>query len=197
MARRRFSSRRAFSRSNRRKLVWARDANGLVLPVDAPGDPQRFFPLSNFESDYGAGLIGCTIMRIRGVITAALVGDTEVGVQGYGACRVAARITDHVDANSTDYVDGTMYGTQAQADWFMFEPFMLDAGGEIASGDSAEASAAMEIRHVDVRARRRLDELNQTLEMLVGRPAEDSTFPPFNTMPVRVRYDLSVLVALP
>lgn len=176
--------------------MWARDANGVVLPITEPGGTQRFFPLSNFEGDYGAGLIGCTIMRIRGVITAALVGDTNL-VQGYGAARFVARITDHVDANSTDYVDGTLYGSQAQADWFMFEPFMLDAHGEILSGDIAEATAASEIRHVDVRARRRLDELSSTMEVLVGRPEEDSTFPPFNTMPMRLRWDLSVLVALP
>jgi len=194
---RRSSSRRGFSCRPKRKLVWARDANGVVLPIDEPGGTQRFFPLSNFEGDYGAGLIGVTIMRIRGVITAALVGDTESLVQGYGAARFVARVTDHVDANSTDYVDGTLYGSQAQADWFMFEPFMLDAHGEIPSGEIAEASAASEIRHVDVRARRRLDELSSTVEVLVGRPEEDSTFPPFNTMPIRLRWDLSILVALP
>jgi len=194
MATRRFSSRRAVR--PKRKLIWTRNADGVVIPTDDPAGTQNRYLLDHFEGQYAGDLIGCTIMRIRGVITAALVGDSDAQ-EGYAAIRCAARVTDHADINQTDYANDALYMGQAYADWMLFEPFMLDASGAIASGEIAEASAGSEIRRVDVRAKRRLGELGETLELLVGRPATNSGDPPFNTMAVRVRWDLSILIALP
>lgn len=195
MARTRFSNRRALQRRPRRKLIWARDSDGVIIPVDTVSTFNRYL-LDSFETDYGANLIGCTIMRVRGVITAALAGDSDTQ-DGYAAARVGMRITDHADLDQTDYAEGAMYGGQAQADWFFFEPFMLDAGSDIAAGDHAELTSGSEIRHIDVRSRRRIGELQETLELIAGRPASTSTSPPFNTMAIRLRWDLSVLIALP
>jgi len=196
MATRRSSSRRALSRAPRRKLIWARHSDGLVIPVDDPAGTQNRYILGHFEDIYDADLIGCTIMRIRGVISAGLVGDSDTQ-QGYAAIRCGIRVTDHADQDQTDYANDAMYESQAYADWMAFEPFMLDALGDIESGEIAEATAGSEIRRVDVRSKRKLQELGETLELVVGRPATDSADPPFNTMAVRVRWDLSVLVALP
>jgi len=74
---------------------------------------------------------------------------------------------------------------------------MLDALGAIAAEDIAEATAASEVRRIDVRSRRKLGELNETLELLAGRPVTGGQDPPANTMAVRLRWDLSILVALP
>lgn len=196
MPTRRSSSRRGFRARPRRKLIWARHADGIIIPTGDPAGTQGRYLLEHFEDRYDADLIGCTIMRIRGTITAALVGDSDAQ-EGYAAIRCGARVTDHADLDQTDYANNAMYESQAYADWMMFEPFMLDASGAIDSGEIAEASAASEIRRVDVRAKRRLQELNETLELLVGRPATDSSEPPFNTMAARVRWDLSILIALP
>lgn len=194
MARTRFSSRRALK--PRRKLVWARHSDGIVIPVDDPAGTQNRYLLDDFETRYSADLIGVTIMRIRGVMTAGLVGDSDAQ-EGYGAIRVGVRVTDHADINQTDYSNDAMYDTQAYADWMLFEPFMLDALGAIASGDIAEATAGSEVRRIDVKSRRKLGELGETLELVAGRPVTGGVDPPANTMAVRLRWDLSILVALP
>lgn len=193
---RRRSFRSPLPRRPRRKLIWARYAQGVVVN---PGGTFQGLPLNNFETLYGANLIGATVFRIRGVISATLVGPTNpVGAQAYAAVRCGMRVTDHSDINQTDYQVGAMYLNQAHADWFMFEPFMLDNAGTIAANtDEVDTTAASEIRHVDVKARRRIDELEQSLEFLVGAPAPGSTAPPENTSGARIRWDLSILVALP
>lgn len=187
-----FRTRSSRPRAPRRKLVWARNAMGVVVNS---GGTFSHFPLAQFEGTFGAQLIGCTIMRIRGVASAALVG-ASVG-EAFAAVRLAARITDHADLAPTDYAIGAMFGNQAQADWFMFEPFMLDNSGVTLANEEVDTTSASEIRQIDVRARRKFEELDQTLEILVGAPAPASTQPPFNTAGVRVRWDLSYLIALP
>lgn len=195
MARTRFSSRRGFSRPARRKLVWVRNAQGVVIN---PGGTFSSFPLGQFEGSYGAQLIGCTVMRIRGVMSACIVGNaTPAGSEAYAAVRFAIRITDHSDLAIGDYAIGALYGNQAQADWFCFEPFMLDNGGTTTAGNEVDTTAASEIRRIDVKSRRKLEELDQVVEILAGAPAPGSTQPPENTAGVRLRWDLSYLVALP
>ena len=164
-----------------------------------PGGTFNGLPLNNFETLYGANLIGATVMRVRGVISATLVGPTTpVNAQAYAAIRCGMRVTDHSDVAFGDYQVGAMFLNQAHADWFMFEPFMLDNAGTIAaSTDEVDTTAASEIRHVDVKARRKIEELEDTLEFLVGAPPPASAQPPENTAGVRVRWDLSILVALP
>lgn len=185
-------SRRSRTSSPRRKLVWARHASSVLVNE---GGLLSIFPLSQFEGTYGAQLIGSTVMRVRGVICCALFGGSSL-TPANGAIRVAARITDHADVAAQDYAIGAMYGNQAQADWFMFEPFLLDNGGGALNGsEEADMTSASEIRHIDVRARRRFQELDQTVEMLIGSPAVDA--PPGFSSAVRVSLDLSFLIALP
>ena len=162
-----------------------------------PGGTFQHFPLGQFEGTFGAQLIGCTVMRIRGVASAAIVGDPTPSVaEAYAAVRLGARIIDHVDIAPTDYAVGAMYGNQAQADWFMFEPFMLDNSGTTTAGQEVDTTSASEIRMIDVKARRKIDELDQTVQILAGAPAPGSTQPPENTVGVRLRWDLSFLIAL-
>lgn len=184
--------RRARVTTAARKLVWARTAGGVVVNT---GGLLSVFPLSQFEGSYGAQLIGCTIMRTRGVISAALVG-ASVG-ESFAAVRFACRITDHADLAAQDYAIGAMYGNQAQADWFIFEPFMLDNSGISTANEEVDTTSASEIRLIDVKARRRFQELDQVAELLIGAPAPASTTPPANTAAVRIRWDLSFLIALP
>jgi len=194
MVMRRSSNRRA-PRAPRRKLVWVRNAQGVVI---GPGGNFSSFPLGQFEGSYGAQLIGCTIMRIRGTMSACIVGNaTPAGTEAFAAIRFGIRITDHADLALGDYAIGAMYGNQAQADWFCFESFMLDNGGTTTAGNEVDTTAASEIRRIDVKSRRRLDELDQVVEILAGAPAPGSTQPPENTAQVRLRWDLSYLVALP
>lgn len=191
---RRSSFRRPGIRRPRRKLIWARHAFGVVVGV---GGTFSSFPLGILEAQYGAQLIGATIMRVRGVITCTITNSIPPTAQAYAAIRIGLRVTDHADLAPQDYGVGAMYGNQAHADWFMFEPFMLDNAGVATLDEEVDTTAASEIRHIDVRARRKIEELDQTVEMLIGAPAPGSTNPPESTAQVRVRGDLSLLVALP
>ena len=181
-------------RRPRRKLVWVRNAGGVVVN---PGGHLSTFPLQGFETSYGAQLIGATIMRVRGVITCTITDSQPPAAQAYAALRFAMRMTDHSDPLQQDYAVGAMYGTQQYADWFMFEPFMLDNAGAATLGEEVDTTSASEIRIVDVKARRKIDELGVTAEILIGSPAPGSTNPPESTAGVRCRWDLSILVALP
>ena len=185
---------RSTSRRPRRKLVWARHAGRVQLN---PGGLLALAPLSTFEGIYAANLVGCTLMGVRGVITATVKGPTGVGgAQGIAGCRVGMRITDHGDLAPQDYAIGAMYGNQAHADWFLFEPFCLDNAGTIAAAtDEVDTTAASEIRQIRNKSMRRFQELEQTVEMILGTPDPAGGLP--NQCPISVSWDLSLLIALP
>lgn len=177
---------------NRRKLIWVRDASSLTVN---PGGLLARAPLQSFEGSLGAQLIGATVTRVRGVVAATLRGPTGAGDPAIASVRMAMRITDHGDLAPQDYAIGALYGNQAQADWFFFEPFALMSGSLATDLDEADNTSGSEIRRIDVRSKRRFDELDQTVEMLIGAPAIAG--PPVNTCGMALRWDLSFLIMLP
>lgn len=187
---------RTTARRPRRKLIWARTTHTALIN---PGGQLVSTPLATFETTYGAQLIGATLMAVRGVVCVTLRGPTVIGGNpAIGRVRMGMRITDHSDLAPVDYALGAMYGNQAHADWFLFEPFCLDNAGTIATAtDEVDTTAASEIRQINCRARRRFQELDQTLEMIVGSPAPGAGPPPENTTPISYNADLSILIALP
>lgn len=190
---RRTSNFRSRSRRPQRKLIWARHASLVTL---APGGLLALAPLQELETTYGAQLIGATIMRVRGVISATIAGTSDG--DAFSAFRIGMRVTDHADNAPQDYAIGAMYTFQAHADWFLFEPFMLDNSGASVAGEEVDTTAASEIRLVDVKARRKIQELDQTVEMVIGSPSPTGPITlPKASVNTRVRWDFSILVALP
>lgn len=137
---RRGSSRRG-GPSVRRKKVWARAIyQDSTVPV-AGG----FYalPLLDFENEYGADLLGCTIMRVRG----------QLEYTGDGPAVAAMRIITESSFATLGADDDPT--TDRHADWFFYQP--MNTG--------SDTSAVFD---VDVQSMRKLDELGQTLLLAVG-----------------------------
>lgn len=130
------SGRRSSSRSGpRRKWVWAREdvteqtiAASGVLHTDA---------LAQFETAYGADLLGATIMRVRGqmVHDQSIVAGMRVFTQDTLAGLTASNGPD----------------ADQHADWFVYQASFVEAAG------------TRRVVELDIRAARKLEELGQSL----------------------------------
>lgn len=169
----------------RRKLVWARQSQqavtvtGAVAPALAA--PTRLDALDQFVAAYGAALIGCTIVRIRGVLGLvqpvanaqnmtfnAYIGDANDIVRGPNA--------------NDNYYDNNAAGK----DYFAVEPFFSPG---IAS-DNKVGSTEVQARLIDVRSMRKLEEVSQRLIF---------DFSAFSAGATTINWtmDLSILLMLP
>lgn len=167
-------------RSDRRKFIWARVFDSTSITGDAVGTDL----LSEFETAYGAQLIGCTITRIRGYFFAW---GSNTTAEAQDAFRMGIRVTSgFLELNPLDQ-DNSPWNDD-WADWMAWEPYVTVpalAGAELLGPDTLVA------RQIDVRSKRRLDELNQRLVMLYGgNPAAP-------TITWGVGYDLSIGIQLP
>lgn len=138
MAARRTVSRGTARRSPRRKLVWAR-VTGLNVDITA-GTATFTNALATFETAYGASLLGCTIMRVRGMI--------YPGTQADGGVIVAGLRVMEDSEFTVGYTAAAGPGTDLHADWMYWE---------------AIPSSRNEGHYFDVRAMRKIDELSQGL----------------------------------
>lgn len=166
----------------RRRLIWARSFNSgttEAASVDpAFTAPLTFNLLSTFETNYGANLVGITVMRIRGHY--AILGANTDTV----AVRAGIRVGDGQDFTTVSS-DEDLYNPAtnggAFSDWMSFE---------VMGSTPGYVNPDAQYRLVDVRSMRKIDELGQQLGLQVsGRAdaAEDFVF----------AYDLSILLALP
>jgi len=191
---RRITSRRVPTR--KRKLVWARTFQSAILDPEGVNTDNAFraFPLERFETEYESQLLGSTIRAVRGVITATLVEPAgSQTVEAFGSARFAMRVFDAVPIDP-EYTYDTLYDEQAHADWFFFEPFCLHNSGIISSLEEAEATSGSEIRHINNRSQRKLEELGQTIELVISVPPTGSSH---NNCFIHFFWDLSFLIALP
>ena len=159
----------------RRKLIWARTIQPSVsLNTQITAAPYRQDLLSAFETAYGAQLIGCTVMRMRGVIR---LGPSSAGTSNVV---VAARIGDASELVGASIAQQSPV-TDQTADWMMYQPLVTEVTAE---RDSST------IVYFDVKARRKLDELQQSLLLYAGGDNPAASTAAFN-------YTLSLLIALP
>lgn len=159
----------------RRKLVWAR----FILPattvnLQTAQAPFRADLLSAFEASLGAQLIGTTIMRIRGVVR---FGPSSAGNPIAVLAMRIADVTELAGA-STASQNPT---TNQTADWMAWLPCPTEVQAE---RDSSGVYA------IDVKARRKLEELDQSFLLFVGG---DSAAAATASMSL----NLSMLLALP
>jgi len=143
----------------RRKFVWAR-AEETAIAVGTGGIALNL--LAQFEAASGANLIGATVARIRGVIVGSpqAAGDSELVV----AARISA-------AGAT--VTGLGPQDSPYLDWMMWEPLIaMDSNTIDTTGSSVSVN-----RLIDIKAMRRLEEINEQLTLWPqGTAAWDLSF---------------------
>ena len=148
MARRRYTTR--VSRDTRRKFVWGRfTVNQTIQPAQVV----RYDLMDDFNTRYGADLLGATVVRIRGGMQ---VRSTNPGEELIW--------TAIVQPDSGDPNIGPDEGPiqNAFADWMMVEPFAT-------SGPNADSVTAA--RLVDCQASRKMEELGESLFGYAAAPA--------------------------
>lgn len=167
---------RSVSRGTRRKFVWVRHlllTSGTNFTVGSD-------LLSQFETDYGAQLIGCTIVRIRGLIFAN--SDGAAGTTNH--VRFGARVLSGALDLSGPVPDQSPF-VDENADWMLWEPMIhsippLDDGPDVGI-----------MRMIDVKSSRRLEELGERLVMF------SASNPGATTVEWAYGWDLSIGVKLP
>lgn len=139
--------------------------------------------LSQFESDYGAGLIGCTIVRIRGIMWAS----AAAGVGTTNAFRFGARVASGAGLDLSQPLPTAADMTNDEnADWMLWEPM-----AHVVSTAGGAPIDQLTGRVVDVKSSRKLEELNERLIMVAG---PNSGAP---TIEWSYGWDLSIGVKLP
>lgn len=157
--------------------MWARERNLTTFASGAPFNAFAADLLAGFSTRYGADPLGCTLVRVRGVIAVSSTSAAGIPVT------VGIRVGQDRDATLTDTEQNPETSGQ-YLDWLMFEPFL--SGTNAAPGQGTDVAARM----VDVKARRKLEELDQTLILNAG--SSSATVSTQNLF-----YNLSMLLALP
>lgn len=161
--------RRANGRRQHRKFIWDRHAG--TIPTTSFGVDL----LAPYRSQPGATHLGATITRIRGFIYPDQVGTTLLGVAGM---RVDTWNEDPADSSNQPSV-------QPDADWLAWMPFFAAEGAVLQPATwNPEAS----VWAVDIKAQRKLEELNETLWLFVDQP---------DTLQNTYSYNLSIGLKLP
>jgi len=133
--------------------VWARTP---LTSVDASGTSTNSDALVTFTTALGSDLIGTTIVRVRGVLRAAvptLSADTLLVV--------GLRIVDQLSAPT----DGPI--TAPHDDWFMYWPFTVVNS---TAGSGGNATVSQEGR-IDNQSSRKLDEVGQMCQLCIQASA--------------------------
>ncbi len=169
MARRRG---RGFRNQVRRKFVWDR-TQGFVAATST--GPFGVDLLAGFRGQPGATHLGATIMRIRGFVYPELSTPLETGfILGTIGFRIDSWNEDPLDPDNAPLA-------QPDEDWIGWLPWMVDGSQ---SPNSPNVATWNNDFTVDVKAARKLEELNQTLWMFVS--------PSGTADPINYNYNLSV-----
>lgn len=129
-----------------------------------------------FNTRYGADLIGFTLVRMRGYMSATstvaaglpLVAGVRLGTEG--------------EVAGTEFNPATL---GANSDWMLYEPFV----GFPDSGN-ATSQTYQSAREIDVKSSRKLDELDQTFFLYAGTDSATAGT-------ITFRYHLSLLLMQP
>lgn len=167
--------------------MWARVSLGIqnvpgVLPAFSA--PQRIDLLAPFVTAYGAALIGCTIVRVRGFMS------FRQQTAGNGAVvRAGFYIGDANDVvRGPNANDNAFDSNSVGKDYFGFEPFVVP--GPAASNSAPYFGSDPVSRMLDIRAMRKLEEVSQRLILDISTAANAAN-------QVNGDGDLSILIMLP
>lgn len=148
-------------------MVWARSSTSQALASNVDFSANL---LAGFETAYDANLIGATVIRIRGLIAAEVTTVDAVWDELRFGARVGSSVDDAAVVNPTSV---------PHEDWMLWEPF-----GAFAVGNEGGAA----IRVIDVKAMRKIEEIDQQLTMTVSG---------FTTAAWQFGWSLSILLKLP
>lgn len=182
--------RRTVRRGPRRKLVWARLQTASTFTIPAFVGPQNFGvpfvadALGNFKLSLGASPVGCTIVRVRGIIA-----HPTKDILGTAALRHTLHVGDIRDTTNPVVADNAFADAAAYDDYMMYEPF-LDYQSTAGPAGNVFAGSDVGARMIDVKANRKLQELDQTLIYKVSGNSVSLAAQQFVT-------DLSILIMLP
>lgn len=181
------ASRRNFTRRNRRaplrKFVWAR-ATGFASAPETSGVDL----LDLFQAEYGAQLLGCTVVRIRGFVTPFVTGGTagETAVSGRWGIIVES---DNELSTQDPLVQGP--GARPHDDWMMWAPFSFEPVALGPVGDQpATWNAEASVWGVDIKSNRKIEELGQGLHLWYDYVASGG-------VNVNLDYQLSIGLKMP
>lgn len=140
-----------------RKFVWARRTlNNQPTPAD---QPFWLNILDQFETEYGAQLLGATVMRIRGKIMFITPEVTNVNFA------MAAGIIVDSDENIADGVDDGPWHAPHK-DWMAYEPVIF-------SGQ--DPTFQNYVWDIDVKSNRKIEELGQGLALVFDNRSTGET----------------------
>lgn len=145
-----------------RQFIWARYATSLIVPAE--GGINRDI-LEDFEAEYGADLVGATVVRIRGIIALKPPAD-----EGGAHVVIGAGIRTYGERNTPSNADnlasepGPFSGPHA--DWMMYRPIYM-----------ADVIPYIEREvEIDVKANRKIEELGQSLMISLEQfPGSEAT----------------------
>lgn len=125
----------------------------------------------------GSGLIGCTILRIRGRI------QWNLATAGITNAVVGIRVGDQAELAGASIAQQNPAAVGQNDDWMAYEPFMPATSALTDSFDTQHG------RIVDIKAKRKIDELGEALLLFAGGNSAVAATAPLS-------FTLSILVAL-
>ena len=178
------ANRRFSRRQLNRKWVWARSFGSAIVTAPNQPDPQdtggfKKDLLEEFKAGYGADPVGVTVARIRGQIL-WIPGPLAEQEEQQGI--VAARIATEDFGMSEE-----MPLTTPHADWFMWYPTLSTT--HPMPGGAVNGNVYQQRFDVDVKANRKLEELNQGLLLAASHDTAG--------IAARMVYNLSIGLKLP
>jgi len=132
--------------------------------------------LAEFEINYGAQLIGCTVARVRGKITAR----PQVATTPANPFLIFGALVMNEEGAGVDVYPIS----EPHADWMFYEPCFVLNRDVSTAGDFSTSQVHCE---VDIKSMRKIEELNQSLLLRAQSP----------DVGWDVSVSLSVLVLLP
>lgn len=154
---------RGTRRAPLRKFVWARSQG--FLPGDAP--ERGLDLLGQFQQEYGAQLLGATVVRIRGFIVPANFTSPIVGT-------VRGTFGVIVGKDTDDYSAPTLAVEQREHDdWLAYLPWAMNVPpADQYSPDVTRYTSNVQASPfaVDIKSSRKIEELGQTLQLWRSEP---------------------------
>lgn len=172
---------RGSRRAPLRKFVWARTQGVLSGPGTLGADL-----LDAFETEYGAQLLGATVVRIRGF--AVPVMTTAGGTPGITNGNWGIIVESDNDLADPADITKAPLG-RPHDDWLAWQPFWTSGGytGPPSAGGSSNPNA--DEFSVDFKSARKIEELSQGLHIWYSFVSD--------TGAVDLEYDLSIGLKLP
>jgi len=146
--------------------------------------PIRADLLAPFEAAYGAQLIGCTVVRIRGYLA---VSNNNAAGTSFVLSRATIHVADQQEVTRPlTATDSSFDPASGQLDYMLFEPFL-----SLGSVPLQYNPSDIGVKRIDNKSSRKIDELNQALCLTFS-----SRFANLSADLPTLSYDLSIGVKL-